>query len=659
MTDTVGIGPSVWLAKDATPLRPYFVRLDGNRAGFGALAPGQWVVVADAPGALNRVGRVLRIRAELEATTLCFDRLHTLKEFRSLADIGLTLPTGLVTRLRPEDLTAVLACDGVSSPDDVPLIQDPAYMRELLELATRDDLLGPANGPDELIVDMSVRDRYLVGKLAPRRWAIASTGTDVEPAAATDEDVDSDETTKAPLHEPGAEFNRATGRVEPEDDAADDADSMNNQSLVPSSVGFTFCVGPDVDAVDVTARWGAYERVPSEEHSYTRTRKKYAKDANGKRIVVGEEQIKVRVWRRTPRGGRVTLPLRDGRIEPVVPDARQDQVSLHGAVRTNATGERLVTLFLVNGQIELEENRDAAWVFQPEILVTGSGSRAGTPVFVRRPRNDVVVDDEERDHLELLYRRRMEFGVGHGVAVHAEVSQDHPARATEVRTEVIPRHEVPFTETPGFDPDDRPAMKTMIERGWLDMRSLADIDEGELAEALNTLVDDYAAWIESQRARIGTEVVGYDEPAKQALERCTTTLARLRAGLRVLLADPNALEAFRFANRAMAQQRVRGVYALQRRRGNEPTLESLDVRKNRSWRPFQLAFLLLSIPPLADPSHIRIARVPPMEAFMRICCGSPPAVARPRPTWGSRRSRWRSAACKAVGRSTTARAVWR
>ena len=31
-----------------------------------------------------------------------------------------------------------------------------------------DDLLGPANGPNKLIKDMSVRDRYLVGKLAPR-----------------------------------------------------------------------------------------------------------------------------------------------------------------------------------------------------------------------------------------------------------------------------------------------------------------------------------------------------------------------------------------------------------------------------------------------------------------------------------------------------------
>jgi len=186
-------------------------------------------------------------------------------------------------------------------------------------------------------------------------------------------------------------------------------------------------------------------------------------------------------------------------------------------------------------------------------------------------------------------------------------------RAIEVRTEVIPSFEVPITETPGLEPNDRPAMKKMVEQDWLDMLTLADLDKTELEEALKTLVDDYASWIDDQRARVGKEIKGYDAPANEALDRCKTTLERLRAGLKVLLSDPKALEAFRFANRAMARQRVRGIYALKRRRGEELTLDSVDVRKNRSWRPFQLAFLLLSIPSLADPKHLD--RTSPTEAF--------------------------------------------
>lgn len=604
MTTTTPPNAQAWLAKETTPLGPFVVRLDGDRFG-SAVAPGHWVVVVDPSGTLKRVGRILRIRTHLEATTLHFDKLHVVKNASALANLGLTLPQGTITRLRAEDLSALLARDGVASPDDVPLIQDAAYVRELLELAVRDDLLGPANGPEELVIDMSVRDRYLVGKLAPRVPADVTRASEVEPAAAADEEDDSAQENDAPLHEPGAEFNRASGRVDPEDDALDEIDTTNNQSLVPSSLGLTFCVGPDVKTLEVTARWGSYSRVPNDEHEYTRPRKNRE---------TGEvQETKVKVWRRKPCGGRVTITLADGPIKPLTPDSEQDEVRIQGAVRTNAKGERLVTLFLVNDQRDPETNRDSAWLFQPELSVRGSGEANGAPVFLRRPSNDVVVDDTEHDHLGLIYRRRVEFAVGHGVAVHAVTSDDDPTRAVEVRTEVIPTFEVPVTETPGLDPNDRPAMKKMVERGWLDMLSLAELDEAELEEALKTLIDDYAAWIGEQRARVGREIKGYDAPANEALDRCSTILERLRAGLKVLLADPKALEAFRFANRSMAHQRVRGLYALKRRRGEEVTFDSIDVRKNRSWRPFQLAFVLLSIPSLADPKHSD--RTSPAEAF--------------------------------------------
>jgi hypothetical protein len=604
VTTTTAPDVQAWLAKEVTSLDPFVVRLDGDRIG-SAVAPGHWVIVVNATGALKRVGRILRIRTDLEATTLYLDTLHPAKRGGSLAHLGLTLPQGLVTRLRPEDLMTVLARDGVSSLHAIPLIQDAAYVRELLELATCDDLLGPANGPEELVIDMSVRDRYLVGKLAPRAPGDATSASEVEPAAAADEEDDSVQENDAPLHEPGAEFNRASGRVEPDEDALDEIDTTNNQSLVPSSLGLTFCVGPDVKTLDVTARWGSYARVPKEEHEYTRPRKNRE---------TGEvQETKVKVWRRSPRGGRVTLTLEDGPIKPLAPDSEQDEVRIQGAVRTNAKGERLVTLFLVNDQREPETNRDSAWLFQPELSVKGAGKAAGTPVFLRRPSNDIVVDDAERDHLGLIYRRRVEFAVGHGVAVHAETPDDDLTRAIEVRTEVIPSFEVPVTETPGLDPDDRPAMKKMVERGWLDMLSLADLDKAELEEALKALVDDYAAWISDQRLRVGKEIKGYDAQANEALERCATTLERLRAGLKVLIADPKALEAFRFANRSMARQRARGIYALKRRRGEDLTFDSVDVRKNRSWRPFQLAFLLLSIPSLADPKHPD--RTSPADAF--------------------------------------------
>jgi hypothetical protein len=234
-------------------------------------------------------------------------------------------------------------------------------------------------------------------------------------------------------------------------------------------------------------------------------------------------------------------------------------------------------------------------------------------VFRRRPGNEVVVEDAERDRLALIYRDKLEFAVGHGVSVHCEPEPNQPSKAHLVRTEVIPRYEIPVTEPPGLDAHDRPAMRRMVDRGWLDMARLAEMPSEELREALDCLIADYGAWIDEQGRRLGGDVRGFDEPGKDALARCAETLRRLRDGGRTLFDDELALQAFRFANQSMAMQRVHGVYALKRRRGENPDLKALDLPKNRSWRPFQLAFLLLAVPALADPRHDD--RTKPLDAF--------------------------------------------
>lgn len=151
-----------------------------------------------------------------------------------------------------------------------------------------------------------------------------------------------------------------------------------------------------------------------------------------------------------------------------------------------------------------------------------------------------------------------------------------------------------------------------MEGGLLDMQRLATLDVTQLVDALNLLTKDYAAWIAEQRVRVGKDVVGYDAQAAQALDRCQEIQSRLQQGLDMLKNDEKALAAFRFANKVMAIQRVRSQYALEVRRGRDVTVDRFDQPENRSWRPFQLAFLLLSIPSLANPTHPD--RVQPVEA---------------------------------------------
>ena len=128
-------------------------------------------------GNVGRIGRVLRVRSGLETTTLYFDRL--LDRWYGLYSCSgrSTLPsTGSMTRLQWSDFIAASAeADGRHTGRRATYRRPSLHSRAS---SARGDgrSSGPANGPHEQIVDMGVRDRYLVGKLAPREADGAEAG---------------------------------------------------------------------------------------------------------------------------------------------------------------------------------------------------------------------------------------------------------------------------------------------------------------------------------------------------------------------------------------------------------------------------------------------------------------------------------------------------
>lgn len=603
MIDKTTKSPNAWLTIDrgfpTTPtLAPYTLQLNSKHSINPDIVDNDWVLILNNTGHITRVARILRIRYERETTTLFFDRMLQVEPSVSVGMTSLKLPAkGSSGRIQWKDFIEILPNVLHTSIAEIPTIKDQTYIRELLQLAVMDDLLGPAAGPNELIVDMGVRDRYLVGKLAPREAAEKGLEIPVNP-----EDVD-DNPPDLIVKAQTAKVNSPPlpGRAEP--DTPEEIDAASNQSLVPSSLGITFCVDGDIARIEIEARWGRYER--SDNHEFYRTRK-------NKETGV-ETQTKVKVWQRIPCGGKFSLSLKEGVISPQPLDSASPEVQVQGTIRSkNANGDRLVTLFLVNTQKEPETNRDTAWIFQPELIARPEKDAAEQAIFRRRPILEADGMDPERESLEMIYRNRVEFAVGHGVAVHAETSDD-VALATEVRTTVMPQYEVQVTETPGLDPSDRPAMKEMVSSGLLDMQRLATLETDPLIDALSMLTKDYATWISEQSANVGTKITNFDDQAQAAMDRCMEIHTRLQQGIDTLKHNEKALAAFRFANLAMATQRIRSLYAQAKRREEDITVEKFDKVENRSWRPFQLAFLLLSIPSLADPSHPD--RVQPVNAY--------------------------------------------
>jgi hypothetical protein len=270
----------------------------------------------------------------------------------------------------------------------------------------------------------------------------------------------------------------------------------------------------------------------------------------------------------------------------------------------------VISLFLVNHQQELKETVDEAWLFQPELTVSAvAGDRAD--IFVKR--QAVAIGNDEQDPLyqedeamRMLYREQLEFAVGHGVSVRTKVSSTNVKRAEEISLAVVPSYEVPKVTPP--QPQEIPGLAGLV----LDMKELAteQISASELAAQLQPLINGYQQWIEAETTKMNdpaSDLAEFQAPASANLAQCRKTLARLQAGINLLVEDEKAAAAFRFMNRAMWQQRVRGIAAEMRRRQPEKSITELlataDHAKNRTWYPFQLAFVLLNLPSITQLDH--------------------------------------------------------
>lgn len=443
-------------------------------------------------------------------------------------------------------------------------IPSPLQLRAELDKLVRQDLLGPAGGEHEEITEANVRGRYIVGLLAPK-------GQSVVP--------DSDD----PLAVDGASDGQ---------DGKTDTAVPQTASMLPSAIGFTFTLTGEARAIRVTAKWGKYKRIRSET---------LPPDDKGNQPLV---------WQRWPKEGMTDLALRAGELEIFYPDPDSQDIYVRGICRKRSSAWT-VTLFLVNAQSEPELNKDEAWLFQPELIVTAPDDAPhGGAIFIKRQLPDGLNyhDDEDRA-MQMLYRREVEFAVGHGVATHAVPSWTSWERAVEIRTQIIPSYEVEKMEPPTAE--EIPLLGETV----LDMKTLAERETGGFADLLIPLTRAYDEWLAQQEinSRIGDDLAGYSTQAATSLENGREALRRIEAGIELIDRDPQVAEAFRFANRAMWHQRIRSIYAAQNRQGQEPDLKKIDIPKNRSWRPFQLAFVLLNLPGLADPT--RPERSDPTQAL--------------------------------------------
>jgi hypothetical protein len=247
---------------------------------------------------------------------------------------------------------------------------------------------------------------------------------------------------------------------------------------------------------------------------------------------------------------------------------------------------RALSVFVVNRR-PVDDTRpfDESCIFQVCLELRHAGG------LVARPnRRDERSSDEDERVADLQFRDCSEWAVGHGVSVEALEGPESGAAAVGARTTWLPRQEVKRVDTLDL-PDVTTSMDVLAEPHA----------GGDLKQRLSPLVEHYGAWLEGQRlaplALPGAPTSpDREETREMLLHRAEDARRRIAAGIERLAQDAEVREAFRLANRAMARAA--------RQRNPERYTEHAPT-----WRLFQLAFLLLNLESVADPTSAERATV--------------------------------------------------
>lgn len=182
-----------------------------------------------------------------------------------------------------------------------------------------------------------------------------------------------------------------------------------------------------------------------------------------------------------------------------------------------------------------------------------------------------LLDDEERE-LDLQYRHKKIFAIGHGAAVDWKLKQ---GRVSRLRTEFLPIVEVPLV-TPENETIDPQTLS-------LDFLCQADTDPAVFT-ALDAFVLAYTQWWRVQQNTVDP-LMGEEKGAgERIVGRIGTARDRMARGVDLLRQRPEVARTFALTNQAMLRQWV------QYDKQSHPA-----TSRTYRWRPFQLGFLLLTI----------------------------------------------------------------
>ncbi len=269
-----------------------------------------------------------------------------------------------------------------------------------------------------------------------------------------------------------------------------------------------------------------------------------------------------------------------------------------------------ITLMVNN---ECEDSRLRAYdrfIFQPHIEVRIE-ENDDVIFFDRNQMKKRILTDDEEERLDLLYRKQKDFGSGMGTSLQWQI--DEKGKGFLIN-DFLPKKELPGMDfsLPTNEFTEKESKQILSMKVYSD---LDDIRKEKKLALLSQLVDSYERWIKGLEGKEKELPERYRHAASLNLADCREAAARMRKGIALLQDDDRTYMAFSLANRAMFMQRVHLEIIADEKYGTErygdaeiatsplggilTKLSAIDhyrdVEDKYFWRPFQLAFLLMSL----------------------------------------------------------------
>ena len=509
------------------------------------------------------------------------------------------------------------------------------------------ELLGPGSEislPDEeheLISD-SPNTRYSIGILYTKENKMTVDNNDSLPVEEQGDNVDEIENAEMEVND-SEEFVSHKKAVSPSDEEnLDEEVSLATQNM-PSSLGITFFAKGHVDEVDCIVRFATYKkavasdcRIPLnfegvEEYElpdlfkslvYIDTKEKTLRLTTGgmtrkkvreleERDLLGGDEHGIinhmykladqlaKGYVRVPHELKIQLKYGDKEYIDQNKDLEDTKLKITSLRRQISDDVYSYTIMLVND--DTRKAKPDLCIYQPSIMVSTADNDF---ILVEYSENqDFETLDYEEKSLIMQYRNKSVYGTGLGTSMAWEV--DGSGKGW-VSNDFFPQVEVPSM-------DFRLASDVPIPDEAFSMKYLSDLnttDQETKLAAEEKIVDAYEDWIQGLREKakgLGSE---YTEIASKNIDGCESSSKRMRKGIQILRDDKKVWQAFQLANRAMFMQRshlkLQGETSNMNRYPDDEELSSIldKIDYNRiderfkdpySWRPFQIAFLLMSI----------------------------------------------------------------